>query len=295
MFSILIPTYNCICVKLVKDLQGQAERTKLPYEIIVADDASDETIKQTNRHINDIDRCKYIELKKNVGRSKIRNLLGKHAHFQSLIFIDSDATVVSDNFLTNYLHVRKRARVVYGGLIHPTTLPSPHVTLAYKYEKQAEKRFTIDKRIQNPYEVFRTFNFMIDRKTFMAHPFNEQIIGYGHEDTLFGKALREDGIELLHIDNPLLNSGLDTNINVLNKTEEALRTLYDLRFDLNDCSTVLKFYNLVVHYKLSTFVRFIFRLFYPLLRQNLLSKHPNLLIFAFYKIGYYCQFVYKNN
>ena len=42
MLSILIPTYNYVCVKLVTDLQQQAERLECPYEILVADDASED-------------------------------------------------------------------------------------------------------------------------------------------------------------------------------------------------------------------------------------------------------------
>ena len=40
MLSILIPTYNYDCSRLVSDLQRQAERMGIGYEVIVADDAS---------------------------------------------------------------------------------------------------------------------------------------------------------------------------------------------------------------------------------------------------------------
>ena len=66
MLSILIPTYNYVCVKLVTDLQQQAERLECPYEILVADDASEEAFKRENRKINGIPGCKYIELQENV-------------------------------------------------------------------------------------------------------------------------------------------------------------------------------------------------------------------------------------
>ena len=46
MLSILIPTYNYVCVKLVTDLQQQAERLECPYEILVADDASEDAFKR---------------------------------------------------------------------------------------------------------------------------------------------------------------------------------------------------------------------------------------------------------
>ena len=40
MLSILIPTYNYDCSRLIRDLQAQAEQAGIDYEIIVADDAS---------------------------------------------------------------------------------------------------------------------------------------------------------------------------------------------------------------------------------------------------------------
>ena len=38
--SVLIPTYNDVCITLVKALQQQAEALDTNYEIIVADDGS---------------------------------------------------------------------------------------------------------------------------------------------------------------------------------------------------------------------------------------------------------------
>ena len=40
MLSILIPTYQYDCSRLVNDLHLQAQQLGVPYEIIVADDAS---------------------------------------------------------------------------------------------------------------------------------------------------------------------------------------------------------------------------------------------------------------
>lgn len=291
MLSILIPTYNYVCVKLVTDLQQQAERLECPYEILVADDASEETFKRENRDINSMPCCKYIELPQNIGRSRIRNYLGRQAQYDYLVFMDCDAAVVCDSFLARYMEARNKAQVVYGGLTHPEHLPSPDVSLAYRYEKQAEPRFTAEKRAQRPYEVFRTFNFMICRETFLKHPFDETITHYGHEDTLFGKALKKDNIHILHIDNPLMNYGLDTNINVLLKTEESLRTLHVHRRKLKDCSGVLRLYGLLHRLHLILPVSLLYQFLRPIIRRNLLGKHPHLTLFAFYKIGYYCKLV----
>ena len=196
MISILIPTYNYNCVSLVCDLHQQAERLKISYEILVADDYSDEIYKEKNRIINKLPHCKYVELEENIGRARIRNYLGRIAQFDYLLFMDCDAEVVHRDFIKRYLDARNLRKVVYGGLLHPEVLPSKEVSLAYKYEKNAEPKNTPEKRSLNPYKVFRTFNFMIDRMTFLNHQFDEAITKYGHEDTLFGKSLERDKIEI---------------------------------------------------------------------------------------------------
>ncbi|MCD8318239.1 MAG: glycosyltransferase [Paraprevotella sp.] len=287
MLSILIPTYNQVCVRLVTDLQRQAERLECPYEIWVADDASDEVCKRENRKINQIPHCKYIELKQNLGRARIRNFLGRQAQYEYLLFMDSDAAVVNGHYLLHYMEVRRMAPVVYGGLVHPDRLPSPEVSLAYRYEKHAEPRFTMEKRNRHPYKVFRTFNFMIRREVFLQYPFDETITRYGHEDTLFGKALKDAGIKILHIDNPLMNCGLDTNCEMLRKTEESLQTLYLHRKKLEGSSGLLSLFALLQRLKLVGIVRYLFGLTRSQIRRHLLSPHPNLYLFAFYKAGYY--------
>lgn len=291
MLSILIPAYNRVCVKLVADLQRQAGRLGCPYEILVADDASEEAVKRENRKIDGIPSCKYVELRENVGRSRIRNILGRMARYDYLVFMDCDAAVVDDFFLSRYMGVRDKARVVYGGITLPPSLPSPDVSLAYYYERHAEPRFTVERRTRHPYEVFRTFNFMIGRETFLEHPFDETVTQYGHEDTLFGKALKENGIAILHIDNPLMNCGLDTNKDMLRKTEESLRTLHVHRGKLEGSSGILRLYAAFRRLHLVSLVAILYRLFRPLVRRNLSGKRPLLSLFAFYKIGFYCRLV----
>lgn len=288
MLSILIPTYNYVCVELVRDLQRQAARLQCPYEILVADDGSAEACKSENRAINSVPCSKYVELPENVGRARIRNILGRMARYDWLLFMDSDAVVIRDNFLSCYLKATSHAKVIYGGLAHPDRLPSPDVSLSYYYEKQAEPRFTPEQRRKHPYEVFRTFNFMVERATFLAHPFDETIIKYGHEDTLFGTELRKNGIGILHIDNPLLNGGLETNARFMEKTEESVRTLYANREKLSGSSGLLRLYDRLERMHMVTFVAFLFRHMQKGIRRNLLGQHPCLWLYFFYKIGYYC-------
>ena len=99
MLSILIPVYNYDCSELVAALDKQAVRLNINYEILVADDASEESFRQRNRVINERPNCRYIELSENVGRSRIRNILASEAQYGYLLFMDCDGVVVRDDFL----------------------------------------------------------------------------------------------------------------------------------------------------------------------------------------------------
>ena len=131
MLSILIPTYNYDCTNLVRDLHRQAECAGIDYEIVVADDASPiKECAERVREINTWPNCRLIELERNLGRARIRNRLADEARFEWLLFMDSDAEVISDSFIVDYLK-HTDADVVCGGLCHADVLPSPEVSLRY--------------------------------------------------------------------------------------------------------------------------------------------------------------------
>ena len=124
--SILIPTYNNVCLELVKSLQAQASllysssdslslSSHFEYEILVADDGStDERTVEGNRIINTLPRCRYIERKENVGRAAIRNFLAREAKYTWLLLVDSDLHIDHPNFLLNYL--KAEGDIIVGGL-----------------------------------------------------------------------------------------------------------------------------------------------------------------------------------
>ena len=293
MLSILIPTYNYVCVKLVTDLQRQAEALGCAYEILVADDASEEEYKRKNREINKLPCCKYIELQENVGRSRIRNILAHLAQYDFFLFLDCDGRVVRHDFIWRYMDSRKLADVVCGGILHPGKLPSPKVSLRYAYEKSAERRFTVKERAQRPFGMFRSFNFLISRKAFESCPFDESIRNYGYEDVLMGVQLERQGFQVLHIDNPLVNEDIERNGAYLRKAEESIQTLYAHRDKLEGNSGILRMYDTLRRKKMLPCLLFLYRLFRPIIRRNLLGRHPNLLLFNFYKVGYYARWAQK--
>ena len=170
--SILIPTYDYVCYTLVNDLHKQCEIIDNldKYEIIVMDDGGKDQVKSiANLKINDLPNCRYIRKKENVGRAYNINNLVKEAKGDWCIIMDSDAQVINNNFIKNYISATKQhpdADVIIGGLTNPATPPSPKVSLRYTSEKDAEPFRTTQYCNAHPYSRFCTFNVIIeDRKS----------------------------------------------------------------------------------------------------------------------------------
>ena len=81
--SILIPTYNDICVTLVKDLLDQCiDIIGLDFEILVGDDGSTSQASiDANQEIDVLPHCKILRCTKNSGRATTRNFLARKAQF----------------------------------------------------------------------------------------------------------------------------------------------------------------------------------------------------------------------
>ncbi len=292
MLSILIPTKDYGCSKLVNALHKQAEQQGCPFEIIVGEDGSTPGGLKLNAELCNLPNCRIIALSHNVGRAKIRNILAQEALHKNLLFIDSDAVVERDDFIEKYIETLKTHKVVCGGLYHDNELPWDDCTLRHKYEKRADKKRSAEIRSKNPHENFTTFNFAIRREIFCSIWFDEKIFLYGYEDTLFGHKLREHGIEVKHIDNPLLHIGLESNAVYLAKVEESIKTLLTIDDRIGE-TRLLKYANRIKKLHLTKTVALCWKIFFPAMRRNLIGKHPSLLLLNIYKLGYLCHLSLK--
>ncbi len=288
--SILIPTYNGICLQLVRSLCRQAEAVEgLDYEIIVADDGStDEACVNANRAIGTLPHSLYIIRSANSGRAAIRNFLAQQARYQWLLFIDSDMTIRHDDYLHNYLACD--GEVVYGGY---TVGEGPQGNLRHIYEQEAAPRHTATERRKHPYQDFHTANFLIRRELMLAHPFDERFRHYGYEDVLLGKVIRQAGIAIAHIDNPVGFDTFEDNASFVSKTEEGLLTLYEFRHELRGYNSLLTLVNGIHIGAVRSAIRLWHRLLGPLERRNLCGSHPRLNVFKLYKLGYYLSLTKK--
>lgn len=302
--SILLPSYNNVCVSLVQALQRQADALwrklgkPFRYEIIVADDCStDAACIDANRVIGDMLHCRYLRMEQNVGRAQIRNVLISESRGDYVLLIDSDLFLCDDNYL--YRYATSTADVVYGGtriggeglVMVDNEANTEHLkgNLRYIYEKKAEPSHRAVFRQLRPNQEISVCNLYARRDIMKAHPFDSRFKAYGYEDVLFGKRLAESGIEVTHIDNPVLINEFEPNSVFVKKTEEAILTLCRFEQDLEGYSNLKT--------KVTTLGRFIplplFRLWHRIMKnkekRNLTGSKPSLLLFKLYKLGFFLE------
>ena len=281
--SILIPTYNYVCVELVSTLQQQASQLPVNYEIIVAEDGS--TLPhavEANRAVNDYANSRLIELPVNRGRAAIRNYLASKASKPWLLFIDSDMVVRRPDFLRRYVDTPDELAVWDGGISVGGDAELLKNNLRYRYERAAEHQHTAECRQQAPYRDFHTANFMVPKALMEKYPFDQRFRHYGYEDVLLGRTLETNRIPILHIDNPLSFEVFEENDQFLSKTEEGLRTLFQFRNELDGYSRLLENVRHLPRYPFSMVHRLAGRHI-----RHILERHPILPLFTFYRLCYF--------
>ncbi len=294
MLSVLIPVYNYDVNKLVTSINTQADELSVPYEIIVMDDASDENFRKINREIKDIPGVSYTELSDNIGRARIRNQLARKAKYNNLLFLDCDSELIAPEFIKNYSAYFNRSCVVCGGLAYFNEAPAEYDQYLRWYYGQQREFKPADARNKNPYASFSSFNFMIPKEIFQKIGFEESIVNYGHEDTLFGYELKKKQAEVIHIDNPMLHVRLESNTLFIKKTREGIKNLrHIMKINGNEKHlikdiTLLWYYHILKRLSLVTFIEFLYRKTEARLLKNLTGKNPNLFVFDLYKLGYLC-------
>lgn len=286
--SILIPTYNHVCLELVKDLQVQASLlSDFKYEILVADDgSSDKTTIEENQAINELKNCRYIERKKNEGRAVIRNFLAKEAKYEWLLFIDSNMNIINIQYLSKYL-LAEESDVIYGGYRIKSNVELMQHNLRYIFEYSNPQNGNHQLRQAHPYENFHTSNFLIKRSIIEQFPLDERFKQYGYEDVLFGKTLKDKHITITHIDNPLGYAHFVGNMSFISKTEESLRTLYQFREELQGYSKILTYASKIECWHLKSILQKLFPLLSLPIKARLTGNNPSVFLFNIYKLLYY--------
>ncbi len=285
MLSILIPVYNYDIAHFVKTLHGQCAASGISFEILCFDDASDEQFKLKNRTVSNLKYVTFRELPQNLGRAKIRNELGRAAKYDHLLFLDCDSKVVSNDFIRNYVDNLDGGSLICGGTVYQSEPPAKEFYFRWFYGKHREQ-IPASERRKNPHHSFMTNNFVVPKNIFLKFLFDENLRQYGHEDTLFGLQLKQAGIPILHIDNPLEHTGLETTDVFLHKTRQAVENLLYLsrKHEMID-TRLLRAYKKIMQLNLEAPLTLVFRIAKKQLVRNFHSTRINLRLFDLYKLG----------
>lgn len=295
MLSILIPVFNFDVRNLIKELHYQAGYENIQFEIILLDDGSEEEYKSVNSGLGNLSNVLYREEPINLGRSKIRNKLATLATYENLLFMDCDSKITKSDYIKTYLGLANSHPVICGGTIYSNQSQIDTDQKLHWLHGLKREQWPAKVRNQEPNKSFHTNNFLISKQLLQSIGFNEKIIGYGHEDTLFGFELQKREMIIFHADNPVMHVGLESNEEFLRKTREGIKNLRRIiRFNneekkLEQEITILTYYNRLKLLRLTKPIEFFYKRYEHILRRNLLGQKPNLLVFDLYKLGYLCS------
>ncbi len=287
--SIAIPTRNDDCSQTVSKLLEQARReTSLDFEILIADDASDnaEVIRQLNI-IGNQEGCRLIRLKENVGRAAVRNMLAREAKYDKVLFIDAGVDINNQDFLKTYILHANDADIVCGGWKTEVGAETAKANLRAKYELDCEKNHTPLQRNKHPYRSFRTVNFLVHKDILLNNPFPADMTGYGYEDVVFGKQAEKAGCTVLHIDNPVVYKSYEDNEAFVNKTIQSVNTLYIYRERIGQYSKLHSIAFRLRKLRLDSLMVFLYKQRSETWKKQLCGNCPSLRMLSLLKLGCY--------
>lgn len=299
--SICIPIYNYDVTRLVSSLCAQAEMESCNYEVILMDDCSQKCQKE-NALLDSLPRVSYIKLPQNIGRSAIRNQLAKRAQYEYILFMDCDTAVLDDQFIHRYISTTQNntADVIIGGYHYNKEKPDRRHLLRWTYGIHREEK-SANVRNLHPQRSFSTFNFLIKKSIFDTIQFNESILTYGHEDTIFGWEMKKMGFTFLHIQNPATHLVYEETNDFLQKTESSLQNLWKIYQNITEKEEfihdikILRYLENIQRNRLLTLTCFSLGLCRNMMHRNLFSSHPSLIVYDLYKLNILCHIAKQKN
>ncbi|MBP2284441.1 hypothetical protein H4V97_002759 [Flavobacterium sp. CG_23.5] len=291
MLSVLIPIYNYNAYPLVLELHKQCLKSKIDFEILCQDDASQSSLNVFNENINSLSNCSFVSLKQNVAHRENRNSLAEKSKYEYLLFIDGDSIIIRDNYIKDYLSNLLDFDIIYGGRVHPKKCPSDNQKLRWKYGKFIEDK-SAENRKKKPYQSLLFNNTLIKKDCFNKVKFDKYMKKYGHDDTQLSYQLSVLKSKVNHIENPVEHGHIDTNLVYLNKTKESLENLYQLHQEGKidtEFVRIIQLHHFLRRTRLVFIISKIYSFFEKPISKNLTGSNPNLLIFNLFRVGYLCK------
>ncbi|MEJ6681908.1 MAG: glycosyltransferase [Flavobacteriales bacterium] len=291
MLSVLIPVYEYDVSLLVKEVHRQASSLGIDFEIICLNDAS-----YSRNPDLELSNFKWMVNKSNLGRAKSRNKLVSAAMHKNLLFLDADMQLTNANFIKNYIIHLDASLVICGGVSYQESTPAYDLRLRWNYGNTYESGAALE-RVKEPYGSFMTGNFLAAKEVLENHPFDDTIIIYGHEDTLFGKSLLEGGISILHIENTALHAGLEENGVFIEKTKEGLKSLLEMYTEkkiTRDYSLIIRTFEFLKKSGVTGLIMFSISLGEKLFYPSILAKGKHIWFFQLLKLKWFLELTRKS-
>lgn len=290
MLSILIPTYNYNITNLLLEVHKQVTGTNIKFEIICFDDCSEMFLNENIRTINSLDKTKIIISEKNLGRIHSRQVLADNAVYSWLLFLDADVIPKSEKFIKQYINKTESIyEVIYGGFAYSDLMPTNNSILRWKFGREYEEIDAI-KRNLKPYQVIISANFFIKKNVF--NKINSKINrkSYGL-DNYFAALLKQNKINVLHVNNEVYHLGLEDSLTYLKKVEGFIITLlwlYNENKMFEHNNKLLNVFVVFKRFKINYLVNLFYKMFNSTIKKNLLGNNPNMLLLQIYKLSYIC-------
>jgi len=288
MLSVLIPTYNYSCYKLVEELHQQCKQLDIIFEILVSEDGGHHFL-ESNRKINKLKYASYLEHNNNIGRARNKNLLLDQSQFNLKLMLDSDVFPKSKHFIKNYLDFSKKHQsfACFGGLAYKNK-DEFRKNLRYHYGIKRESKKAAE-RSKEAYKLFLTSNTLLKH---CGTSFEDKIMQYGFEELVFAENLKTKNIPVFHIDNNVNHENLESNQEFINKTEEGLKTLIYLEKEniVEKAKTkISKLYHASVKLYMNNVLNWLYNLSQKQIINQLNNKGKPIWLFDLYRLLYFSK------
>jgi len=219
--SICIPVKDFDVNPLVLALLKEIRIENLKAEILVVEDGSSLAACAKNEILSLEKEVRLFNFPQNKGRSAARNYLGHMARGKYLIFIDADSIPVHPRFISQYLANIEDRTILCGGRHYSPLYKTENAKLHWIYGTKRE----VLQASGEDRTRFYSNNFLIEKSVFETIRFDETIVLYGHEDTLFGYLAKTKGVKSKAIENAVIHTSMETNEVFLSKIEESIISL----------------------------------------------------------------------
>jgi len=290
MISFGIPTYNYNVYPLVREINKQAKKLGILYEILVYDDASTIDFNLSEKFL-EFSKVIYKKLDKNSGRIAIRRQIAADAKFDYLLFLDADTFPKDRFFISKILKIiEQKADIYFGGIQVAPHCADTSKILRWKYGKNREN-IDVTRRKKKPYISIISGALLINKQVYLQDTNPLKNLNHYGLDSFFTYQLKKNRRKVIHYNNPVIHLGLETNEVFLEKTQKALETYRFLisQYHLTRLNKITVAYSKLSKILPQTLFNLLYKTLTPLIKKNLLGKNPSLLAFDIYKLLYYSQ------